>query len=77
MDLGLHYLAIARNPEHASWLVNVTDRSALQAIVAQGTPLFNQDLASAIATHFQDILDQLHEADNCKDLAPEEDDGSS
>jgi hypothetical protein len=76
MEMGLHYLAIARNPEHASWLVNVTDRAALKAIVATGTPLFNQDLAAAIATHFQDILDQLHEADNCKDDAPEEDDGS-
>jgi hypothetical protein len=70
MDLGLHYLAFARNPEHVSWLVNVTDRAALQAIVATGSPLFNQDLAQAITTHFQDILDQLHEADNCKDNPP-------
>jgi hypothetical protein len=73
LDLGLHYLGFAKNAEHMSWLMNVTDRAALQAIAATGTPLFNQDLAHAISTHFQDILDQLHEADNCKDDAPDDD----
>ena len=74
LDLGLQYLAFGRNAEHASWLVNVLDRAALKTICASGSPLFDQDLASAAAVHFKDLLDQLHEADNCADDAPQDED---
>jgi hypothetical protein len=48
------------------------DRHALQTITTTGSPLFEQDLAAAIREHFQDLLDQLHEADAQEDMAPED-----
>ena len=72
MDMGISYTGITRAPEHCSWLQNVLDRHALQTITTTGSPLFEQDLAAAIREHFQDLLDQLHEADAQEDMAPED-----
>ena len=70
MELGIQYVAFARNPEHSSWLQNVLDRAALRVICTQHTVLFHQDLAQCIKHHFQDLLDQLNDADSATDTAP-------
>ena len=67
MDLGINYTCVVRSPEHASWLQNVLDRHALQNITESGQPLYEQDLSSCIKEHFQDVLDQLNEADELED----------
>jgi hypothetical protein len=68
---GVQYLGIVRAPEHASWLQNVLDRCSLEQMTKNGSPLFEQDLAQCIAEHFQDVLDQLHEAEGMEDTPPE------
>ena len=70
MELGIQYVAFARNPEHSSWLQNVLDRAALRVLCAQHTVLVHQDLAQCIKHHFQDVLDQLNDADSATDTAP-------
>jgi hypothetical protein len=80
MDMGINYTCIVRSPEHGSWLQNVLDRHCLQNICETGQPLFEQDLATCVKDHFQDVLDQLNEADEMEDLDPGEageQDGSS
>ena len=73
MDLGINYMCIVQSPEHASWLQNVLDRHALQNICKTGQPLFEQDLATCVKDHFQDVLDQLNEADEMEDVDQGED----
>lgn len=73
---GVQYVGVVRNPEHASWLQNVLDRYALELVTKSGTPLFEQDLATCIAEHFQEVLDQLQEAAAMQDTVPDvHDDG--
>ncbi len=72
MELGINYSCVVRAPEHASWLQNVMDRHALQNICEEGQPLFEQDLATCIKEHFQDVLDTLNEADKMGDVNPED-----
>jgi hypothetical protein len=69
---GIFYTAVAKNPEHNSWLQNLLDRSAMQIITTQGSSLHEQDLATCVKEHFQDVLDQLHDQDACEDTCPEE-----
>jgi len=70
LDLGIQYIALAHNPEHASWLQNVVDRAALPAICASHGVLAHPDLAQGVKHHFPDVLDQLREADAAPDSMP-------
>ena len=70
MELGLSYTALARCPEHGSWLQNVWDRHALRAICTSDTPLYQQDLEQCIQDHFREVLDQLNEMDAVQDGEP-------
>ena len=74
LTLGVPYLGLVRSAEHASWLQNVMDRQALKSIVESGSPLFEQDLSALLKEHFQDVLDQLNEADKLDDDHEPEDD---
>ncbi len=67
MKLGLQYLAVCRSEYHTSWLQNVLDRQAVELIVTSQSPLYEQDLATLIETHFSDVLDQLNEKDTATD----------
>lgn len=73
MDLGISYTALAMNAEHNSWLQNVLNKAAMQVIVREKSPLHEQDLAAMLQTHFQEVLDQLHAQDACKDDEPADD----
>ena len=73
LEEGVPYLGLARNNSHSTWLSNVTDRAVLRAICTIGSPVFNQDLATSITQHFQDILDAIAEADNSEDNPPDGD----
>jgi hypothetical protein len=74
MSLGISYTCLCRNAEHNSWLQNVLDRAATKTIVQEKSPMFDEELAKGVREHFQEVLDQLHRQDACKDLAPEGDD---
>lgn len=71
---GVQYYGIVRNTEHLSWLNNVLDRYVLQLIAEAESPLFEEDLATSIGEHFQDVLDQLTEAAELEDDGPDEED---
>ena len=73
MELGITYTCMAKNAEHNSWLQNVFDRAAMQVMMQNGSPLFEQDLSTCIGEHFKDVLDQLHQQDACEDVPPEDD----
>lgn len=73
MEMGITYTGVTRSQEHASWLSNVVDRSALRAIVTSGTALHNQDLHTCIEEHFADVLAQLKDADAVEDKEPADD----
>lgn len=73
LSSGVQYVGVVRSAEHSSWLQNVLDRCSLELMTKTGSPLFEQDLAQCIAEHFQDVLDQLHEADGMEDTAPDGD----
>ena len=76
MDLGISYTALAMNAEHNSWLQNVLNKAAMQVIVREKSPLHEMDLAAQLQTHFQDVLDQLHAQDACKDEEPTDEDAA-
>ena len=72
---GIQYVALCRTEGHATWIGNVLDREACELIVTNHTPLFEQDLATMLKTHFQEVfeqLDQQRNADSDKDDDDEE-----
>ena len=74
MELGIQYTCMAKNAEHNSWLQNVFDRQAVFVMTQNGSPLFEQDLATCINEHFKDVLDAVHQQDACKDMSPDDED---
>ena len=68
---GIQYVACCQIEAHASWVGNIFDREACEVIVTNGSPLFEQDLASMLTKHFQDVLTQLEEQARAKDNDPE------
>ena len=50
---------------------NILDREACEIVVTNGSPLFEQDLATLLKKHFQDVLTQLEEQANAEDKDPE------
>ena len=72
LRMGIQYLAACRTSAHASWLGNVFDRESCGLIATTKSPLFVQDLAEMIRTHFSDVLRQLKEQSEATDAEPEE-----
>lgn len=73
MRLGISYVAACREESHASWLSNIFDREACELIVKAKSPLFEQNLASLIKTHFAEVLAQLDQQKKATDAS--DDDG--
>ena len=72
LRLGIQYTAACRTNAHASWLGNVLDRESCELIATTKSPLFEQDLAQMIKTHFSDVLSQLEEQRDATDAELEE-----
>ena len=72
LRMGIQYQAACRTAAHASWLSNVLDRESCELIVTTKSPLFEQDLAQMIRTHFSDVISQLQEQRAATDHEPEE-----
>ena len=68
---GIQFTVLCRNEAHASWASNILDRESCELIVKNASPLFEQDLASMIKTHFEDVLQQLEEQRNVEDKEPD------
>jgi len=68
---GIQYTALCRNEAHASWVSNILDRESCELIVKNASPLFEQDVASMIKKHFEDVLQQLEEQRNVEDKEPD------
>ena len=63
LETGIQYVGICRKTEHASWLVNVLNRAAVELITRNGTALYEQDLASCLTDHFKELIEELHAQD--------------
>ena len=76
LNLGILYACLAKNQDHSWWLQNVLDRAAVTSICELESALFNQDLATCIKEHLQDVVDQVNERDEklTKDDGDESDD---
>ena len=68
---GIQYVALCRNEAHASWVGNIMDRESCELIVKNHSPLFEQDLASMVKKHFEDVLEQLQEQGNVQEKEPD------
>ena len=66
-------MGLCRNEAHASWVGNILDRESCELIVKSHSPLFEQDLATVIKKHFEDVLDQLKEQRDVKKKEPDVD----
>ena len=44
-------------------LTNILNKAAVECITRNGSPLFQQDLASCIKDHFKEVIDELHQQD--------------
>ena len=55
-------------------MCNILDREACKLIVESNSPLFEQDLASLIQKHFEDVLSQIEQQQQAEDREePDED----
>ena len=68
---GIQYVALCRNEAHASWVGNILDRESCELIVKSHSPLFEEDLASMVKKHFEDVLEQLEEQRKVHDKEPD------
>ena len=68
---GIQYAALCRNEAHASWVGNILDRESCELIVANQSPLFEQDLGTMVKKHFEDVLEQLEEQRKVQDKEPD------
>ena len=68
------YSGLCRAEAHASWLGNVLDREARELAVANESPLFEQDLASMLRRHFQEVLEQQEQLRSAEGKEPEDED---
>ena len=63
LDLGIQYVGICRTDQHCSWLTNILNTAAVECISRNGSPLYQQDLATCINDHFRELIDELHQQD--------------
>ena len=63
LNLGIQCVGICRTEQHCSWLTNILNKAAVECISRNGSPLYQQDLASCINAHFMELIDELHQQD--------------
>ena len=63
LNQGIQYVGICRTERHCSWLTNILNKAAVECIARNDSPLYQQDLASNISAHFNDIIDGLRKQD--------------
>ena len=68
LRLGISYVGVTTSSTHAKWLGNVTDRVAMSHLATPGRPLYNQQLAKDVNSHFGDMLAGLQESADMEDV---------
>ena len=63
LNLGITYVGICRSEQHCSWLTNILNQAAVECISRNGSPLYQQNLATCINEHFKELIDELHQQD--------------
>ena len=63
LSKGIQYVGICRTDQHCSWLTNILNKAAVECISRNGSPQYQQDLASCINAHFMELIDELHQQD--------------
>ena len=63
LNQGIQYVGIRRTDQHCSWLTNILNTAAVECISRNGSPLYQQDLASSINDHFRELIDEMHQQD--------------
>ena len=63
LEKGIQYVGITRKSVHASWLINVLKRAAVECTTNKGTALFEQDLATCLQDHFKELIEELNDQD--------------
>ena len=63
LNQGIQYVGICRTDRHCSWLTNILNKAAVKCISRNESPLYQQDLAICISTHFAELIDELHQQD--------------
>ena len=63
LDKGIQYIGVSRTQSHSSWLANILNRASVESTVRQGTALYEQDLATCLKAHFEELIDELHAQD--------------
>ena len=53
---------------------NVPDRAACELTLTNNSPFFEQDLASMLRQHFQEVLEQQEQLRSAEDKEPEDED---
>jgi hypothetical protein len=61
LNAGLPYVAFCHFEKQGSFLQNVLDRAAVDAMTKSGFPLYCQDTNALIQEHFKDVVDQWRE----------------
>ena len=74
LDKGIPYTGIAKNHQHAKWLINILDRYAIALVGKSGSAFYDADLATLAKEHFQDVTDLIGQQDLSEDCAPLSDD---
>ena len=59
----VQYIGITRKQTHASWLINVLNRSAVECTTRNGSALYAQDLATCLKDHSKELIEELHDQD--------------
>ena len=63
LNQGIHYVGICRTEKHCSWLTNILNKAAVECCARNDSPLYQQDLAQCISSHFRELIDELHQQD--------------
>ena len=63
LQAGIQYIGVFRKAEHASGLINVLNRAAVELIRRNGTALYEQDLAPCLEDHFKELIEELNAQD--------------
>ena len=63
LQAGMQYIGVFRKAEHASGLINVLNRAAVELIRRNGTALYEQDLAPCLEDHFKELIEELNAQD--------------
>ena len=70
LDKGIQYTGVAKNHQHARWLVNILDRYAIALVGKSGSAFYDADLATLAKEHFQDVTDLIGLQDLTQDSEP-------